>query len=516
MGTISRRKEATLDDKLDELEAQWPLWSWLRTRLKGAGLTPSSAWAVRPQESRSSWLLMAQPSEALIRHFELAPEVLVLVSPWDEIQAHNFQSVAEVFRRQIRVDPGFALVITHDAGAERRLASVLPADRRFVFVTDEELQRAPDPQAFLRARLREGLGARRLFDHRRPATGAQFFGRERELESLERDVNSGHSLGLFGLRKVGKTSLLRRLAEKFRNVSQQRVFPVLVDLLALPYEQRNFAGVLTLICSRMEETLYPAGVDTASLPSDPQKRIGTFLRWSAEYETRILLVLDEYEVLVGGRVSISDGLAVLDWLRGLVQMQGDVLSLILAGRNSRLLSPARVQGVDNPMYRFLRTFRVAGLDPEECRSMVRKLGTRMGLDFKFDALERMVELTGGHPALVHTLGDLIDRQVPITARNPATIDSSSVEEVLPCFAHEVDEDMRELVEASNDLDPRAAELLRHRAFGVEWIGGQAEAQIVDALVGYGILRGDTGDIRMAQFSTWLRENYQPPARSAHG
>jgi hypothetical protein len=517
VSTIGRKKAEMLGDRLDDLEAQWPSWRWLRVRLTSAGLTPSSAWPVQPREPRSSWLIMALASDALRLHFELAPEVLILVSPFKELQAQSFQAVEEVFRKELRLDPGFAIVVTHDTDGERRLSSILPKERRFVFISDEELELVPDPQLFLRTRLRDALGARRLFDHRRPAAGPQFFGRERELEALERDVRSGHCLGLFGLRKVGKTSLMSRLTEKFRSFTQDgpRVLPVMVDLLTLPYNQRGLRGVLELICSRAEETLYPNGTTDFRLPPDPQDRFVTLVKWAATYQDRVLLLLDEYEVLLG-RVPVSDGLAVLDWLRGLAQAHPDAFSLVLAGRNARLLSPARIDGADNPMYRFLRSFPITGLDPEECRTMVKKLGARMGLKFKYEVLEKMVAVTGGHPALVRTLGDLMDQRIPTSERNPTMVDLRILNEVLPRFAREVDEDMRELVEASVDIAPDALEFLRHRAYGMNWIGGQAEGRIVDALAGYGILQEGTGQLRIGQLGTWLHENYQPPARSAHG
>ena len=361
---------------------------------------------------------------------------------------------------------------------------------------------------------------RRLFDFRLPAGEWQFFGREKELEALERDVLTGHSLGVFGLRKVGKTSLLERMAEKLREgrAGVQRGIPVKVDLQATSYLRRNFDGVAELIGAALDRELSRAQIQVPASPPHPLER----LRVAVEHienalGARVVVILDEYEVLLAARrIPRSDGVELLTFLRGLAQEQPKGFSFVLAGRNQRLLAPARIDDADNPMYRFLRNVPVAGLVPDDCRRMVRALGGRMGLHFEPDALDLLLQETGGHPALVRTLGDLIDVHVPTSDRNPAIVDAALVKRVLPRFSREVDEDMREFVNAANDVDARAGDYLVHLAHGVPWIGGPSEARIDDALIGYGILHPDTHAFRIGRLCTWLRENYQSPIEAAHG
>ena len=500
--------------------AQWPGWAWLWDTLRSAGLDPTSAKLLPSLESPSSWVILAKPSELLKQHFELAPQVLILCVPRDVIQESDIKRAETIFGEDLRIDPGFALVITADPDAETKLGPILPDSRRYLFVRDETLRTAIDPQAFLHDLLRDGLGRRRLFDFRLPASEWQFFGREKELEALERDVLSGHSLGVFGLRKVGKTSLLERMAEKLREgrAGFQRGIPVKVDLQTTSYLRRNFDGVAELIGSALDRELSRAHIQVPESPSHPLER----LRAAVEHvehtiQARVVLMLDEYEVLLDARrIPQRDGVELLTWLRGLAQERPRGFSLVLAGRNQRLLAPARIDDADNPMYRFLRSIPVAGLVPGDCRRMVRALGGRMGLHFEPDALDLIVQETGGHPALVRTLGDLVDMHVPTSERNPAIIDAALVKRILPRFSREVDEDMREFVNAANDFDARAGDYLVHLAHGVLWIGGPSEARIDDALVGYGILQPDTHEFRIGRLLTWLRENHQSPAEIAHG
>lgn len=517
MGVVGHRSEQDLEANFKEFASQWPTWEWLRERLRKAGLEPTALRPFHTRDSRCSWALLAKPTEALQHHFELAPEVLVLCAPWDEMHANDIARTERTLREEVRLDPGFVLVIAHDPKAQERLGPAVPEDRSYLFVHDETFETLVDPQAWLRETLRESLGRRRLFDLRLPAAGPQFFGREKEFEALERDVLQGHCVGVFGLRKVGKTSLLRRVAEKFRAnvVGARRVIPVEVDLLETSYLRRNLAGVAELIGRQLDRELQQTGFRTTT--SDPMERLVEAVTHVEQTPgSRVVLILDEYEVLLNGRIPRRDGTDLLTLLRGVAQGHRSAFSFVLAGRNQQLLAPARIDGADNPMYRFLRDMPLAGLSPEECRRMVRKIGGRMALRFEPDALDLVVRETGGHPALARTLGDLVDQHVPATARNPAPITAAVVQRVLPRFAREVDEDMRELVNAANDIDPRGGDHLVHLAYGTPWIGGAPEARLQDALARYGVLHGDTRGFRIGCFEMWLRENHARPAEAAHG
>lgn len=519
MGTPDPHDVVTMEARFAQITQQWPRLAWLQHRLEAAGLTPTSVRELRGNARRSSWVVQARPSEPLRQHFELAPEVLLLVTPWDETHARDVARLEEVFASEMRVDPGLAIVVAHDPRADAQLRAVLPEKRAYVFVHDDELGAVTDPQAWLRARLRETLGARRLFDHRLPAAGPQFFGRQKEFEALSRDLSLGHCVGVFGLRKVGKTSLLRRTAEKLREggVEKGRALVVEVDLLKTPFARRDLAGVAGLIGSQLDHCLAQDGALPRPPHGDPFARLeATVVAVERDFAARTMLFLDEYELLLDGRLPTRDGVELLSWLRGLAQSHPRGFGFVLAGRNARLIASARIEGVDNPMYRFLRDFPLAGLSPEDCRAMLRKIGGRLGLQFTPEALQRIVEETGGHPALARTFGDLVDQSVPTAARLPARVDAAAVQRVAPRFAREVEQDMRELVDAAKDVDPRAEDHLAHLAFGVPWLGGAVEARIDDALARYGILHDAPVGFRIRHLRDWLRENYACPTVAAHG
>ena len=145
MSTVGRRNESELEAFFEAFEAQWPTWSWLRGRLRKAGLEPTALRELRTRDSRSSWLFLARPAPALQRHFDLAPEVVILCTPWEEVHANDIAHVERAFREEVRVDPGFVLVVARDPEARERLGPAVFSRRarRAAGVTSERRRAFP-------------------------------------------------------------------------------------------------------------------------------------------------------------------------------------------------------------------------------------------------------------------------------------------------------------------------------------------------------------------------------------
>lgn len=95
----------------------------------------------------------------------------------------------------------------------------------------EERSDAPTPFGALRSVLDTWLYRRDLFARTYPVFGKRFFGRDRILAELKDAIVSAKPSGIFGLRKVGKTSLLK---ECERRATASGDIVVYVDLLRVP------------------------------------------------------------------------------------------------------------------------------------------------------------------------------------------------------------------------------------------------------------------------------------------
>src|SRR5262249_46336883 len=80
------------------------------------------------------------------------------------------------------------------------------------------------------------LYRRDLFAINFPVSGRRFFGRGKPLAEIREAIASGSPAGIFGLRKVGKTSLLQETERRARESGDIVVY---LDLLRLPADIKD-------------------------------------------------------------------------------------------------------------------------------------------------------------------------------------------------------------------------------------------------------------------------------------
>ena len=150
----------------------------------------------------------------------------------------------------------------------------------------------------------------------------QFYGRKHELESLERDIESG-SIMLTGEMRIGKTSLLHQLKER---LGERCVFFSLQ-----PYED-SLEAVPEALARLIAPEVAPAKSAFESLKQAVAHKLGALSRDWGGAKVCFTLLLDEAQMLAK-----SDGLRHL--LRGLLQTkQPDGLRAVMAEKVFRAKS----------------------------------------------------------------------------------------------------------------------------------------------------------------------------------
>ena len=104
----------------------------------------------------------------------------------------------------------------------------LPA---IVPIQQTEIETAAEPLVTLRGILDRWLYRRDLFAGNAPVVGRRFFGRDKPLAELRDAIATSRASAVFGLRKVGKTSLLKEMQ---RRSSEAGDLVLYVDLLRVP------------------------------------------------------------------------------------------------------------------------------------------------------------------------------------------------------------------------------------------------------------------------------------------
>jgi len=495
-----------------------------------------------------TWLLFWTPNRALAESFDLAPELLLVLTPWAEAQARDVSAAEEALTRDYRLDKGIVLVVARDGEAERRLSqSVRHTGRLYIFLPFEQVLAAQDTRIWLRQILRDRLGSADLFAAGRPVFGWDFIGREKEIQTIRRKLLDGRPVGLYGLRKAGKTSVLiairdQLVADAGRGARQPVAVPIHLDLLGLSFAELKRSGFMRYLLRAMHEALERVGIEPATLglpPSFADRRrlselaeqdverlvpqaLECLIDWAAGRPSSptILLFIDEYERILGtSQFPLADGLDIFDYLRGLVQRYPGVFNFLITGLGGAKASVSRYGTRQNPLFNFVIDYPLAGLTREEMDVLLGRIGRRLSLGFLPEALQAIWRETGGHPYLARELGRLIDKGISMEERAARNIDLAAVQTVLPLFHQEIAATMTEIRDAVADIDPNATSAL---LLALQYPSDSADAlamlkpESLHALRRYGIVNepGAPEPVRIGCFGEWLLRNEVLPLKAA--
>jgi len=227
--------------------------------------------------------------------------------------------------------------------------------------------------------------------------GSRFYGREAQIA----EVLDGHrdSLWLLGLRRIGKTSLLRQVELEAATASR-RYFPVYWDLQGAedPLElTESFRDALLEVEERLREEEIAID-DVAS--DDLVGSIKQLRRRLRDRDLVPLFLCDEAEALIVIQRRDAPLVRKLSRLLGSAEGVRTVIASTI-----RLLDLARENDTSSFLDGFTPPLFVRGLDEDAARSLVRQAkedaGSRPRIDDEI--VERVRMLCGNHPYLLQLL-----------------------------------------------------------------------------------------------------------------
>jgi hypothetical protein len=209
--------------------------------------------------------------------------------------------------------------------------------------------------------LRAQLPGFDAFEERDAVRGTQLVGRDAEVSSLRTRIVRGDAVGLFGLRKMGKTSVMRAVTDWFDPASGVRDplgdfaepgagVAVIVD--ASVVIERTADAVADELCAALRRRMQVAGEEA------PRGDLRGLAAWKIAGEAvldrdqRLCVVIDEYDLLFegeSGEGAIPGIGRLFRLLRGWAQMRQGYVSLILVGRDPTYLSAPEIEGVTSPL-----------------------------------------------------------------------------------------------------------------------------------------------------------------------
>jgi len=231
-----------------------------------------------------------------------------------------------------------------------------------------------------------------------------FYGRQELLTRLPLVLAQGQHVGIFGLRKVGKTSLVIQLRQRF--VATPTVF---MDCQGFSAQSGVY---FQEILSQLTQALPAHGVkklgpipSPLDMDSFRQTLVAWFGLWQkAGYRDPFLLIFDEVDKLFPDRALKGSETILVEYvhlfrvLRGLAQTHRCLVTLVIGyradvNRHNQLTSAVG----ENPMYRSFKEEYLGFLSQEESQHLIEEVGLWRDIRWATEAAQRVFHYCGGHP-----------------------------------------------------------------------------------------------------------------------
>ncbi|MCP4534701.1 MAG: ATP-binding protein, partial [Delftia sp.] len=302
-----------------------------------------------------------------------------------------------------------------EPGARYRLYEIRQKEGLAIVPLDSALfgQIKPNRTAsdILAAEIDQATGQQNLYAISGPVSGdLSFFGRESLLQDVIDLLDAGQPVGLFGLRKVGKTSLIQRLQGRLAErrpiafvdtqgtTRQQGVRPFYPAIVAAFVEHlQRYRPDFALPKLRLYPQAEESSLATADAFMQDLEALHEALGQPDKKE-RLLLIVDEVDRLLPfGDTPGYEGLTGFFGQLRAANQQARLLDMMLVGVDPAFNRRERWGDHDNELYRALREVWMPPMAHKDVRDMVKSLGLQMGVRYGRQALARLARAGGGHP-----------------------------------------------------------------------------------------------------------------------
>jgi hypothetical protein len=381
-----------------------------------------------------------------------------------------------------------------------------------------------DPASPVLTALADAMRAFDLFDRRDPCVLNWNGEREDLLGSLQDTLLAGQSVGLFGLRKVGKTSLGRTLAEALdpqwsaapaaKNWSIVRPAPpaqIVVWLDAQGLTERSRDGLAGRLGDLLRARLGVVPVSRRASgwqspdeePVSAMQELAGLLDHCLAQRTYVCFVLDEQDLFFVGAADTATVVEVFALLRSQAQ-HGGLCSVLFIGRDPQWLQAPTMNGVTSPTPGWVRTVWVEPLSRTDTSAIFKHLAARTGLVASEATCDIVYEWTGGHPFLLRQLGSAFwgvakpgghEQHVPTEPIHEAALAAFLERDAVIETCREVEHLLASQGSAVSSLFWRLAR--RPHDAATLWNDNAAPP-----LRKYGLLRGTRAEPQIARVWTW--------------
>ncbi len=451
----------------------------------------------------------------------------------------DFDTSIAAWARRGLADDQLALMVVASLPQElQRLLSQRIEDRRRVSaavvpIQQTDIETQSSPLAALRASLDRWLYRRDLFAINSPVDGRRFFGRDKPLAELRDSIAASIPTGVFGLRKVGKTSLLKETQRRSLELGDVVLY---MDLSRVPSDisdcrwiywklgadLRDQSGRLPLqefrwrLGGEFQDFLdIPTSFPVATaFDSDLTRLLHAIRHLPLSPRPKVVLLLDEIERLLPtglGKIGFDGFFEFFSYLRGIAQENKEFV-MTVTGANAAVSEAAQFNGRDNPVFNYFKEIYLQLLEYSECAIMLRELGRGMGIRFEDEAIDAIYAATGGHPFFTRQFCSFVAQQ---NQERPLLVGPEILSPLFDRYLDIRSDDFQEIAERLSRDFPGELEICILLAREGGAVGRSRADEIIRKgsairhLMGYQILQIDQtrAFLKISMFSQWLQRRY---------
>jgi hypothetical protein len=242
-----------------------------------------------------------------------------------------------------------------------------------------------------------------------------FTDREAEISELAADALNGQDVVVFAPRRLGKTSLVHRTAQRLTTAKAlvaevdlwvtptkeklaARLAREIADILGIAGKAREIARVFGSLRIRPIVTVeddgsfafsFAAGHSAADVDDTLERLLRMLGETAASRKRPVVLILDEFQEIV----AIDPGLTKL--MRSVFQEQPEVAHIYLGSK--RHLMERIFNDQNEPFWRSAKRIELGPIPAGEFKPFVREGFRATDRDITDEVVDRVLEITGGHP-----------------------------------------------------------------------------------------------------------------------
>lgn len=420
-----------------------------------------------------TWAVTIQLGRDIAAMFGLTRDVMLIYTQETDLQPRtlaSFPQRLEDLAPHRMCEDHLVFVSTRDPAAAAKLER-WSQESPYVALPIPDLTDPARLAQQLLVQMKRSLASRNLYDETLPVTGRDFFGRRHILTQLLEEIRQGNVCGVFGLRKTGKTSLIKEVGARFVTSESSRIF-VFRDLETLPIDSPRLGVefVHDLRDSFLKE-FRQRKVRTAELTDLPdsasvgqlRRALQASLYDCAKRGIKVVLALDEIEYLVGDSkmlraASRPEVPEILGMIRSLVQENSN-FNVLMSGITSAVTHRGALYGVENPLFSWAKTYYLQPMPRSEISSLTTEVGNRMGIRWDEDALDALFAHSGGQVFLHRTLAAAVVAEVNAERVQPL-LTRNEVGSAVKAWKTQTSERLRQMFESFRRHYPTEADLLQ--------------------------------------------------------